>query len=183
GARLNAFLATHLIEHLAEPERLIRWIAERGEPGARIYLEWPNPITLHLPSREALAGHGIDVVGSNFRDDPTHRHCPEMPAVLDWLGRCGLAVVAHGAIDLGAVGEEMYARAGEPNLRTMGYWSLTRWCVFVEAVKPAGSRSVTSVGTGTNSAAKPSAFAVRRRRVGPAAARILDAIAKYPELV
>src|SRR5437868_2857235 len=38
GARLNAFLATHLIEHLAEPERLIRWIAERGEPGARIYL-------------------------------------------------------------------------------------------------------------------------------------------------
>jgi hypothetical protein len=173
GARLNAFLATHLIEHLAEPEELIRWIAERAEAGSRIYLEWPNPETLHLPTRAELAAHGIEVPVANFRDDPTHRECPDMPSVLDWLGRCGLDVVAQGAIDLGAIGEEMFARARDPSLRMMGYWSLTRWCVFVEAVKPGDVRPMLRVES-----AIP-----RRRRVGPAAARILDAIARYPDLV
>ena len=183
GARLNAFLATHLIEHLADPERLIRWIAEKGEPGSRIYLEWPNPETLNLPTREELARHGIEVVGSNFHDDPTHRDCPDLPAVLDWLGQYGLAVVAHGAIDLGAIGEEMYVRALEPNLRTMGYWSLTRWSVFVEAIKPVCGRTAAGVATGANPPVEPGGFPPRRRRVGAAAARILDAIARYPDLV
>jgi SAM-dependent methyltransferase len=183
AVRLNAFLATHLIEHLADPEQLVRWIAERGEPGSRIYLEWPNPETLNLPTREELARHGIEIVVSNFHDDSTHRACPEVPTVLDWLGRGGLDIVAHGAIDLGAIGEEIYARAGEPNLRTIGYWSLTRWCVFVEAVKPAVSRGPGWHESGAKTAAHSVGFPVPRRRVGPAAARILDAIARYPDLI
>jgi SAM-dependent methyltransferase len=140
-ATLNAFLAAHLIEHLSDPKRLIRWIAERAEPGSRVYLEWPNPDTLKLPTREQLLGYGIDVVISNFHDDSTHQDCPDLATVTDWLSECGFIIGARGSIDLGILGEEVFARASEPQLRTMGYWSMTRWCVFVEAMKPSPARS------------------------------------------
>src|ERR1051325_9886375 len=75
GSRLNAFLATHLIEHLAEPEELIRWIAERVEAGSRIYLEWPNAETLHLPrSDERVSGDASDRASRGTRGiDPLDR--------------------------------------------------------------------------------------------------------------
>jgi SAM-dependent methyltransferase len=135
NVELNAFIASHVIEHLREPERLIRWIADRGQIGSRIYLEWPSRATLDLPTKDQLRECGIDVAASNFKDDETHKECPDLQGISAYLQSCGLAVTAQGEIDLGVIGEEMFARANEPNLRTMGYWSITRWCVFVEARK------------------------------------------------
>jgi Methyltransferase domain len=69
AVKLNAFFASHVIEYLAAPESLLRWLATRAEPGARLYLEWTSPATLDLPAREQLHKFDIDVVTSNFMDD------------------------------------------------------------------------------------------------------------------
>jgi hypothetical protein len=135
GVKLNGFLTTHLIEHLSAPDRLIKWIAGRAEPGAGLYIEWPNPTSVDLPKREELLEHGIEVTTSNFWDDDTHRKAPELATVCGWLAEYGLTVISSGIIDLGMIGEELFARATDPGSRTMGYWSMTQFSLYAVAAK------------------------------------------------
>jgi methyltransferase family protein len=135
GARLNGFFTTHLIEHLSAPDRLIKWIAGRAEPGAAVYIEWPNPTSVDLPKREKLLERGIEVTTSNFWDDDTHKNAPELGAVCGWLAEAGLALVSSGIIDLGIIGEELFARATDLGTRTMGYWSIAKFSLYAVAVK------------------------------------------------
>lgn len=144
GIELNAFYTTHLIEHLAAPQSLIKWLSDRAPPGARIYVEWPSPSTIALPRRDELIRHGVDVVISNFADDLTHRETLDLPLVLRWLAEAGLEVVSSGAIDLGILGEELFARASDRDTRSMGYWSMMQFSLFAVAVKPGQPADVDS---------------------------------------
>ena len=135
GIELSAFYTSHLIEHLAEPVRLLRWIGERAPPRAKIYLEWPNPNSMQLPKRSELSERGIDVVISNFTDDLTHRETPDLSTCCRWLGEAGFVVLSSGTIDIGMVGEELFIRAKDPGERTMGYWSITGFSHYITAVK------------------------------------------------
>jgi SAM-dependent methyltransferase len=134
GVRLTGFIASHLIEQLATPERLIEWIGARAEPGTRVYLEWPSPTAIALPSRDELRRHDFDVLISNFRDDPDNRNCPDLATMRGWLNDAGLTTVASGAVDLGLLGEELFARAADR--RSMGYWSMMQFSLYAVAVKP-----------------------------------------------
>ena len=106
SARADTSLRRHdrcdaLIEHLAEPVRLLRWIGERAPPRAKIYLEWPNPNSMQLPKRSELSERGIDVVISNFTDDLTHRETPDLSTCCRWLGEAGFTILSSGTIDIG----------------------------------------------------------------------------------
>lgn len=136
GIELTGFFASHLIEQLAMPERLIEWIGKRAEPGARVYLEWPSPTTIVLPSRDDLRRNGFEVLISNFRDDPENRNCPDLAAMCGWLRDAGLTIVGSGAVDLGILGEELFARAPDRDARSMGYWSMMQFSLYAMAVKP-----------------------------------------------
>jgi len=98
-------------QSLASPERLVAWIGTRAEPGARVYLEWPSPTSNALPTRDELRQHDIEILVSNFRDDPANRTCPDVTTVCGWVREAGFTIVASGAIDLGRFGEELFARA------------------------------------------------------------------------
>ena len=135
GIELSAFYTSHLIEHLAEPVRLLRWIGERAPPRAKIYLEWPNPNSMQLPKRSELSERGIDVVISNFTDDLTHRETPDLSTCCRWLGEAGFVVLSSGTIDIGMVGEELFIRGRDSGERTMGYWSITGFSHYITAVK------------------------------------------------
>ena len=111
GVALTGFFASHLIAQLASPERLVAWIGTRAEPGARVYLEWPSPTSNALPTRDELRQHDIEILVSNFRDDPANRTCPDVTTVCGWVREAGFTIVASGAIDLGRFGEELFARA------------------------------------------------------------------------
>ena len=144
GVRLNAFYATHLIEHLASPKRLVEWIGSRAEVGARVYLEWPDPRSMDLPTRDQLREFDIEVVLSNFTDDGTHIKSPDLATLCGWLAQSGLAVISRGTIDTAILGEELFARATDPDTRTMGYWSMTGFSLYAVAVKSSeaiGARS------------------------------------------
>jgi SAM-dependent methyltransferase len=136
GIKLTGFFASHLIEQLAAPERVVEWIGRRAEPGARVYLEWPSPTTIVLPGRDDLRRNGFEVLISNFRDDPENRNCPDLAAMCGWLRDAGLTIVGSGAVDLGILGEELFARAPDRDARSMGYWSMMQFSLYAVAVKP-----------------------------------------------
>ena len=135
GVTLNAFYASHLIEHLASPERLVEWIGGRAEAGAKVYIEWPDPKSVDLPTREQLREFDIEVVLSNFMDDGTHRKSPDLATLSGWLREAGFAVISSGTIDLAILGEELFARAIDADTRTMGYWSMTGFSLYAVAIK------------------------------------------------
>jgi hypothetical protein len=135
GVKLNAFFASHLIEYLAAPERLVRWLAATAEPGARLYLEWTSPTTLDLPSQGQLHKFDIDTLTSNFVDDWEHKQSPDLATLCGWLAAAGFEVRSSGAVDAGIFGEELFARDGDPHLRSMGYRSLTHSSLYAVAVR------------------------------------------------
>jgi 2-polyprenyl-3-methyl-5-hydroxy-6-metoxy-1,4-benzoquinol methylase len=136
GVRFDGILMSHLIEHLKKPEELLRWIAQNASPVARLYIEWPSPHTARLPSRDALRNEGIDVVLSNFNDDPTHKDPLTKAQIEAWLAGAGFRTITSGEIDAGIFGDELVARgigANNSNFITMGYWSISRWASFIVA--------------------------------------------------
>jgi hypothetical protein len=145
GVTLNGFFASHLIEYLAAPATLIEWLGQRVAPGARLYIEWTSPSTLDLPSRDQLGQHGIEVLTSNFIDDWEHKHAPDVARIGQWLADAGFSVAASGAVDLGILGEELFARGADRDTRSMGYWSLTHSSLYAVAIK-SGKPAVAAAG-------------------------------------
>jgi Glycosyltransferase 61/Methyltransferase domain len=133
--KLDAVLANRLIEYLAAPEMIVEWLGTRAPLGARVYLEWGSPSSLDLPTREQLRKFDIHVVASNFMDDWEHKKSPDVSTLCNWLNNGGFTVMASGAIDLGILGEELFARAVDSFTRSMGYWSMTHSSLYAVAVK------------------------------------------------
>jgi SAM-dependent methyltransferase len=149
GVKLDSFLVSHLIEHLAVPDQLVQWLAARAEPGAKLYIEWQNPTSINLPTREDLGKFGIELTSSNFRDDGTRQNSPDSATVCRWLTEAGFTLISSGTIDLGGLGEELFARASDPGIRTMGYQSITRSLLYVAAVKSAETPAARPYSTAT----------------------------------
>jgi len=163
GVKLNGFFASHLLEYLGAPEALIEWMGTRAEPGARVYLEWMSPVSLNLPTREQLHKHEIEVVASSFIDDSEHKQAPDLARLSGWLMEAGFELITNGAVDLGILGEELFARGADRDSRSMGYWSMTRSSLYAVAVKSKAIplRPATHAGTSADlsrrSALQPSA--------------------------
>lgn len=135
GVQFDAFIASHLIEHLAAPERLIEYMAGVATEGAQIYFEWPSPKTVAFPTRDEFrAATGLSVSSLNFYDDSTHRQPLEPDRVVRMLEAHGFAVVQGGEIDLGEIAIEAMARGRDRNadLQT-GLWCATGWATFLQA--------------------------------------------------
>jgi hypothetical protein len=135
GIKFNAFFASHLLEYLGAPELLIEWLGTRAEPGDRVYLEWMSPVSLNLPTREQLQKNDIEVVTSSFIDDWEHKQAPDLARLSGWLTEAGFELIAGGAVDLGLLGDELFARGADRDSRSMGYWSMSRSSLYAIAVK------------------------------------------------
>ena len=137
GLTFDAAILSHVVEHLSAPTRLLSWLAARLRPGSPIYIEWPSLASAEQPNREALLPYGVDLVISNFFDDATHRRLISPDALRDALLTAGFSIRVSGTIDLGLIGEEMLARGlrhDDPFSRLAGFWSVTGWANWVEAV-------------------------------------------------
>lgn len=139
----DAFLLSHVIEHLRDPATLLRWIASRIQPGGRAYIEWPGANAARQPGREAFLRHGIDIVITNFFDDSTHLRMLPREEVIAHLTAAGFTIVESGTIDHGLVGEELLAcglAGGDSFARLAGYWSLSLWADWIVAAWPGPRR-------------------------------------------
>ena len=145
GVAFDAFVLSHVIEHVRDPARMVDWIASRAAPGGRVYLEWPGENAARQPGREDFARHGIDIVITNFFDDSTHLRVISSAELEALLTGAGFAIAESGTIDHGMIGEEMLARGlanGDGFARMAGYWSISGWSRWIVATLPTDRQAV-----------------------------------------
>ncbi|HET6305803.1 MAG TPA: methyltransferase domain-containing protein [Rhodopila sp.] len=137
GRSFHAIMSTNFIEHIDDPSVFIRHCADRLTPFGRIYLEWPRPESIDLPSTAELSAAGINVMTGRYHDDATHRPVPpSLSEVTDALIRSGLRIVERGIARVPMVDRQMAIHARRSNdivAMTLAYWSFTEWCQFVVA--------------------------------------------------
>lgn len=86
-AGYDVLLLAHVIEHLANGDEVLRALAPKLKPGGFLYVEFPGPRSLALPSMKGTL---------NFRDDETHVRVFDHREVAGILRGCGLRVVSSG---------------------------------------------------------------------------------------
>ena len=83
----DALLLAHVIEHLANGDEVLRNLVPKLKPGGLVYVEFPGPRSLTLPSRKGTL---------NFHDDPTHVRLFTAAEVAGILRRRGLRILEAG---------------------------------------------------------------------------------------
>lgn len=134
GVRFDAILCAHFIEHIADPTSLVTWAARKLVPGGRMYVEWPSPSSLDLPSKHALAEAGVPLIISRFDDDDTHRELPDIGAVAAAFEAQGFEVETRGTVRLPWLEEEIMARHRDDADRfpsQAAFWSWTGWSQYL----------------------------------------------------
>jgi hypothetical protein len=76
-----------VIEHLPNGDEVLRALVPKLKPGGFLYVEFPGPRSLTLPSKRGTL---------NFRDDATHVRVFDHREVAGILRGCGLSVVRSG---------------------------------------------------------------------------------------
>src|SRR5271166_502933 len=80
GVTFDAFVLSHVIEHLRDPARMITWIASRIGPGGRVYIEWPGENAARQPGREEFLSLSLAIFVA--AEDTVQRYQPRMPLVV-----------------------------------------------------------------------------------------------------
>lgn len=138
GMTFDAIVCAHFIEHIADPFSLVEWAARKLERGARVYLEWPSPESLTLPSRGELEKVGVPLIISRFDDDHTHRELPDIDAVAAEFAAKGFSISARGVVRLPWLEDELltHFRSDEDGFsRQAAFWSHTGWSQYLIAEK------------------------------------------------
>lgn len=86
-ASYDVLLLSHVIEHLANGDEVLRALAAKLKPGGMMVVEFPGPRSLRLPSKKGTL---------NFHDDDTHVRVFDAREVARILRGCGLEVVKAG---------------------------------------------------------------------------------------
>lgn len=136
GRRFDAVVCAHFIEHIAQPESLVAWAARKLRPGGRIYIEWPAPVSLSLPPRDALHAVGVPVMISRFDDDRTHRDLPDADAIVAAMAAAGLVLETRGTVHLPWLEDEILATHKDDEAgfgRQAAFWSMTGWSQYLVA--------------------------------------------------
>ncbi len=81
---------SHVLEHLENPEEVLRRCIPLIKPGGYIYIELPSERSLRLPC--ALNGWGPVRGCLNYRDDTTHLAMPDITALYEMLGEAGFVM-------------------------------------------------------------------------------------------
>lgn len=139
GVDFDAIVACNFIEHINGPDAFVRWACQRLRHG-RLYLEWPTPASIDLPSATDLRERGIDVMTGNYFDDHTHRApVPDRAVMQSVISAEGLEIESWGIASVPCIDGELasVSRARRARVEaTLAYWSYTGWCQYLVARRP-----------------------------------------------
>lgn len=134
GQMFDAVMCAHFIEHIAEPTSFADWANRKVKSGGMIYLEWPSPASLDLPSQRELEKAGVPLVISRFNDDCTHRKLPDADAMVAAFIAHGFIVETRGIVRMPWLEDEMMAHfrdADDGFPRQAAFWSYTGWSQYL----------------------------------------------------
>jgi hypothetical protein len=139
GVAFSAVFCSHFLEHIPQRAEFIAWCAAKLPLDGRIYLEWPSPQALGLPSKDELATAGVNLIIGNYRDDLTHGDLPERETVLSYLVQAGFFIEQTGVIRFPFIEEELLAHFAHNDRDAFGrqsaFWSKTYWSQYIVAAK------------------------------------------------
>lgn len=81
-------IASHVIEHSVDPQRLVSIAASKVKPGGLIWLSFPSFKSLSLPPGIGVTNH--------FSDDPTHLRVIDTVAVCNELLKSNIKILKAG---------------------------------------------------------------------------------------
>jgi SAM-dependent methyltransferase len=134
----DAILISHVLEHLSDPEKLLREIFRVLKIGGRIYIEMPTVQTLQYPTKKELLAQNINVSILNFYDDQTHKKTLPLDELRNLLHKVGLETVESGVIENSYLQNQLFAYGMAKNdqeLTTYAVWSKFRWAQYAVAQK------------------------------------------------
>jgi SAM-dependent methyltransferase len=138
GVSFDAAIASHLLEHVQQPERLMRGVFDRLRPGGTFYVEVPHPRARGLPRAEEFRARGWPMMISNFFDDATHLETPTPQQMSQWAKGCGFDIITTADIQ-SELHNELIAYGVENNDQEAllyGYWAATGWAYYCVLRKP-----------------------------------------------
>ena len=138
----SAIFASHVIEHLVDPNRFLTWAVQRSADQARFYLEWPSENSMTLPPKTEFVARGFDIMITNFFDDGSHIAIPSRESIVTSLECLGLTIEEQGVIrspflegELLASAESWPTEFEKELVRRNAFWSYTGWAQYVIASK------------------------------------------------
>ena len=132
-------MASHVLEHLQDPERALTRLIPRLAPGARLYIEIPSLASTTLLPAPEFRALGWPMIISNFYDDGTHLRTFSSEELSMMAARLGLQVMAQGVIENRWLADQLIDygiknQDGETLL--YGYWLATGWAHYIELALP-----------------------------------------------
>jgi SAM-dependent methyltransferase len=139
GMAFDAVFSGNFIEHIDDPLAFVALACRRLRAGGRIFLEWPHPRAIELPTTAQLAARGVRVATGAYHDDATHRQSPpDMAEIIYLLESEGLQLTETGESRVPFIEQQVAIHARRENdlvAMTLAYWSYSGWLQFLIAKK------------------------------------------------
>jgi hypothetical protein len=132
-------IASQFMEHMRDPSAFLVWLHSILPSGGQVFLDWPAPHTIHLPSCNKLMEHGYSAFTLNFFDDHTHTRAYSSDEMRQMLENAGFRVRSGGLISQPYLAESLkhYGIAKKDKyILTMALWLKTRFVTYLIAENP-----------------------------------------------
>lgn len=129
----DAALASHILEHLKDENKMVQEINRVLKKGGYLYIEIPTPETYRYPSRNLFVERGINVSTTNFYEDKTHLRTFGPEVLTGLLRSHDFQIMESGIIENRFLERELLAygfRNNDPETSTYAIWSYLKWAQY-----------------------------------------------------
>jgi hypothetical protein len=135
----TAVIACQLVEHVKDYRELLKWFFELLPSGGTVFIDWPSPHTIDLPSRKVFESKGYDITTLNFFDDRTHKNAISIEEIVSSAKELGFLTINQGMVDMPYLASRLRDEGRMKNdvyLLSMAMWLRTNFVSYCTLRKP-----------------------------------------------